>query len=117
MPMREDFWKLPIGRATRSTTRTRCDVPARCSRAERALHPQPRAVLANFDQGRTVGAQRLLNGRGQVIGARGANSVTAEAVRQPNEVGASGLDADARNLPAVHLLHDLLQCIVVPYDH
>ena len=42
--------------------------------------------------------------------------MTTEALRQSHKVGALGLHADARNLTAIHLIHDLLQRIVVPHD-
>jgi hypothetical protein len=41
-----------------------------------------------------------------MISARGASGMAAEALRQSQEVRALGLDADARNLPLVHLFYD-----------
>ena len=51
-----------------------------------------------------------------MLGARGAGGVTAEALRQSQEVRAPRLHADSRNVPLVHPLHDRLQGIVVPND-
>ena len=79
-----------------------CGVPARCIRTK------PRTILADFDQGRTVRAQRISHRLRQVFGAGGANAVAAETLRQAHEIRALGLHADARDLAPVHLVHDFL---------
>ena len=57
MPGSAPSSRRPTGRATRSTTRTRCDVPGRPASGlspRASLEHQPRAVLSNFDQRRTI---------------------------------------------------------------
>src|SRR5882724_400000 len=80
------------------------------------LGQQPRAVLSNFDQGRTIRNESISHGFRQMLGARGPSCMTAEALGHAQEVRAPGLHTDARNLLPVHLLHDRHQGIVVPHD-
>ena len=112
--------RRPTGRAMRSTTRTRCGVPARCIRMPRlsaaatfSATDCPVALRSASDDRRSSASRTDCARCSALAGARG---MAAEALRQSQEVRALGLHADARNLPPVHLIHDLLQGIVVPHD-
>src|ERR1700733_7911853 len=98
-------------------------MPARAPRDDRSYVviylsvEEPRAVLANLDQRGPIGGERILRGADQMLRARGADGMTAESLGDPDEIGALRLDADARHLPLVHLVDDLLVRMVVPDDH
>src|SRR5215472_8520221 len=65
---------------------------------------------------RTIRGERFAHRLGEVLSARSARRMTAEALRQSHEVRTPGLDTNPWNVPLVHPVGDRLQGIVVPHD-